>query len=484
MSLLKMPAAGNLLGFARRVVSGTLLSLIFLGCSHPGRNANTSYIYPPFTSHWGFAQFGSFDLRLFLSNKTRFDNPQGVAVIKLNESDWPVCFWVNSGQNAIVYNSSVYSLGLHGLLTPWSLQILRKDLNGQTILKIPWGITVDNSGNVYVVDRGNSRVVKLVYTDGEHENGALKLSDYIGSFGSEPGQFLDPRGVAWVAPGLIAVVDNSLNRVTILNDSGQVIRYWEGLNEPISIASSTGSREFAEYDTTTNFLAVVDSLDRRITIFDLNGTIIAQTDAMKWNAPMTPDLSFVAIDRFGQVLITDRNNGCIHKLDRYLAFLTSFGESGGGNYQFDQPRGIAIDSESGKVYVVERERVQMLFVAVDVSQFEVKVVADSSWRDLSIDFQTTEPALVDLDLTNEYGQFVARIIEGRLYPAGGNHLSWGMTIPESLPDGRPLPALPPPCKPGEKLPDGKYLLKGTFRATYGSKDVYSKEMRAEFGLKR
>ena len=466
-----------------RIAFPLFLAVSISGCAENTDNQNTTYIYPSWLNHVGFAQFGSFDLRLFLGNKTRFDNPQGMTVFVPVGEKYPVCVWVNSGQNAIVYNRSHFSLDRNGFKTPLSLQVSGKNFPIEGKMKIPWGITSDKHGNFYVVDRGNSRVLKLSYANRDPQDGDLTVSHQIGSPGSDPGDFLDPRGVAMVGIGLIAVVDNSLNRVTILNDSGDVQRYWEGLNEPLSIASSYATSQSAGEDSLSDFLIVVDSLDRRVTKFDYEGNILAQSDAMKWNPPLTPELNFIAIDRFHQILITDRNNNCIHKLDRDLNYLTRFGQSGNDDYQFDQPRGIAIEPESGRLMVVERERLQIFLVAVEVPKFDIVVISDSTWRDLQVNFRTTEQALVDFDLLNEYGQFVARLIESKLYPAGENHLSWGMSIPKTLPDGRPLPALPPPCQAGEKLPEGKYRIKGTFRATYGSKDVFVKEKSAEFDLK-
>ncbi len=453
------------------------------GCGRDGLSSNTSFIYPPLASHWGFARLGVFDLRLLLGNKTRFDNPQGITIFTPKGGS-PVSFWVNSGQNVIVYNRSRFSLNSHGLRTPHSLQIYGKNLTGEGRLRIPWGIAVDGVGNVYVVDRGNSRLVKFRYSTETTTAGELLFEGQIGGEGSEPGQFLDPRGVSVAGEGLIAVVDNSLDRVTIMNDKGEVLNYWDGLDEPVSIAASyqAGSK-LPDSGKSPDFLIVIDSLDRRVTKCDYNGNVLARVDAMKWNAPLTPELNFVAIDGHQQTYITDRNNGCIHKLDKDLNYLTRFGESGTGDYQFDQPRGIAIDPQSGQMFVVEREQLQRLLVAVDVPLFTADVSTDSVLRNLLIDFKITEPAYVDFDLVDDHGQFVARILQDMRYSAGLHHVSWGLVIPTELPDGRPSPTLPPPYKPGEKLPNGEYRIKATFTATYESKNPFANEKVTDFVLK-
>lgn len=459
------------------------IALFISGCFGQSDHRPTSYVYRPWTSHWGYARFGTFDLRMFFGNKTEFDNPQGLALIRPSKSFLPVLIGVNSGKN----NLLVFTPQVTGRLI--NIQAFLPEsiypADSETILfNNPLGIAASDSGSFYVIDHGNARIVKLRIRENSTDLMIPAVEAMIGSLGSGPGQFLDPRGVAVVGHQRIAVIDNVLNRVTILNDEGGVETFWEGLIEPVAIASSIAPWQTDWTGNEQDFLVVADSLDRRITIFDLNGNLLNHIDAMTWNAPLTPKLSYIAIDRHRQILVTDRNNGSIHKLDRHLNYLGSFGETGVGCFEFDEPRGIAVDWELGNVYVLERERLQTLAVAVDVTRFTATMVGDSHPGDLSIDFWLTEAAYSDFDLLDRYDRFIARLVENRLFSAGENHFAWGMKIPLTMPDGKPLPILPSPCVAGEYLPDGAYKIKGNFRATYGSRNFFVKEVEVKFDVRR
>ena len=69
----------------------------------------------------------------------------------------------------------------------------------------PWGVAVDGSGNVYVVDMGNNRVQKFL-SDGTYVT-------QWGSSGSSNGQFSSPYGVAVDGFGNVYVAETGNNRV-------------------------------------------------------------------------------------------------------------------------------------------------------------------------------------------------------------------------------------------------------------------------------
>ncbi|MGQ9870602.1 hypothetical protein [Leptodesmis sp.] len=70
----------------------------------------------------------------------------------------------------------------------------------------PWGVAVDEAGNVYVTDSENHRIQKFREGDGSYPN-------QWGSEGSAPGQFQHPRGIAVDAQGNIYVADQGNNRI-------------------------------------------------------------------------------------------------------------------------------------------------------------------------------------------------------------------------------------------------------------------------------
>lgn len=433
---------------------------------------NTSYIYPPWRHTWGVVRATPFKLRLFLGNKTKFNDPQGLACVRLlswedttttADDDEITVYGVNSGDNCIVYNRSMYSLGIYGLE------------DDHVKFNRPWGVAADESGNVYVVDRGNSRVVHL-----KNSGKNLEFSSFIGEHGDSPGKFIDPRGVALDSEGNLYVTDAATGIVSVFDINGNVAQSWNGFIEPDGI-SIIGPNENWSYRKRNSFIIVIDSLHQRINKVNFEGKIIAsKTPNHGFNEE--PYFGFVEIDYHSQVLITDRNNGCFHKYSADLDYITSFGENGHKDYQFDQPRGICNYRHFGQTFVLERAGAQYLWVAVDVNYLKAKVRTDFQYRDLEIDFELTEPALCQIDILDNYGRLIAKVINNLRYPAGKTHLSWALKIPARNSINYSTEQLPPQYKKGSPFPPGDYVVMGRFKAVYSSREHFEREIKANFTI--
>lgn len=127
----------------------------------------------------------------------------------------------------------------------------------------PSGVTFDETGNVYVGDFSNDRILKFT-EDGE-------LLDSIGSAGTEPGQFQGPAGVR-ISPtsGNFFVTDQFNNRVQVLSPEG----------EPLLVfgEQGTGDGQFnqpigVEVDEKEN-IYVADSINSRVQVFDREGNFL------------------------------------------------------------------------------------------------------------------------------------------------------------------------------------------------------------------
>lgn len=457
------------------VVSVLLLSLS-VGILSSGIHAeprNTSYIYPPWKHTWGVRRATPFKLRLFAGNKTHFDNPQGLACARLDtwedttktsDDDELTVYGINSGDNCIVYNRSMYSLGIYGL-----------DKDHEKFDR-PWGIAVDCKGNVYVADRGNARIVKLF-----NPQNKLQFTGIIGGPGEEPGLFIEPRGVALDTDGRLYVTDSALGRISVFDENGSLVDTLNGFDGPDGIAV-VGPEEEWSYFRNDNFIIVIDSLHQRVRKLDLNGELVGETSAREWNVE-NAYLGYVTIDYYNNIILTDMKNGCLHKLNHNLTYLTRFGEPGRNDYQFDEPRGITTYRRFGQIIVAEREGAQYLWVGVDVSRLTAEVKTVSVWSDLMIDFNLTEPAFCDMDIVDSYGRFIARVSTSRRFPAGSNHIAWAMVIPGTPPKDLHHVELPPEFKRGERLPAGDYAVRASFRATYSSREHFTREAEAKFRMK-
>ena len=157
---------------------------------------------------------------------------------------------------------------------------------------VPWGITTDQDGNVYVSDTSNARIQKF-QADGQP---LLKW----GRDGSFDGAFFFPRGVAVDFVGNIYVADESNNRIQKFDTRGSFLTKWG--------REGHGPGQFKS----------------------------------PWG---------IACDALGNVYVVDSGNHRIQKFDGNGTFLCSFGNRGKTEGQVNFPYGIAVDKE-GCVYVV------------------------------------------------------------------------------------------------------------------------------------
>ena len=205
----------------------------------------------------------------------------------------------------------------------------------------PWGVTVDSSGNIYIVDHKNHRVQKFS-SDGT-------FITQWGSFGSGDGQFKAPWGVAADTSGNIYVADADNHRIQKFDSNGTFITKW-GVN-------GSGDGQFnsptgVTVDASGN-IYVTDYLNNRVQKFDSSGTFIT-----KWGSSGTGDGQFnfpfgVAVDASGNVYVVDDYNNRIQKFTSIGTFITKWGSFGTGDGKFDLPHGVAVDA-SGNVYVTDR----------------------------------------------------------------------------------------------------------------------------------
>jgi len=158
---------------------------------------------------------------------------------------------------------------------------------------VPWGITTDQDGNVYVSDTSNARIQKF-QADGQP---LLKW----GRDGSFDGAFFFPRGVAVDFVGNIYVADESNNRIQKFDTRGSFLTKWG--------REGSGPGQFKS----------------------------------PWG---------IACDALGNVYVVDSGNHRIQKFDGNGTFLCSFGNRGKTEGQLNFPYGIALDREGG-VFVVD-----------------------------------------------------------------------------------------------------------------------------------
>jgi DNA-binding beta-propeller fold protein YncE len=205
----------------------------------------------------------------------------------------------------------------------------------------------------------------------------------IGSEGTGPGQFNNPRNVAVAQDGTIYVLDSDNQRVQYFSPSGEYLGMWDakeqgGFNQPWGIAVSPEGEVF-----------VADTWNHRIMKFSSKGEFLLQWYA---NDPTEPNKTFygpraLAVDTMGEIYISDTGNKRILIYSTDGAFIAQFGTAGTGVGELDEPVGIAVwHDQLLAVADTWNQRVQIFDVSGEAPSFAVVGSFDiAGWYSQSLD---------------------------------------------------------------------------------------------------
>ncbi len=392
---------------------------------------------PPFEHTFGFYRASKYYLRMFVGPNFDYNDPQGIAVVKLKELDDPktkrdddelTVFAVNSGSGQIIYNIGLSAVKVYG---------------NDKIFSQPKGIAVNEDGLVVLADFGNKRIVKLKYTKGNLEFlGEIKL----------PGR---PFGVCLDSKDNIYVTDYDNSRVyvyspldSLLISFGREGRAYGELFQPMGIAVIDANAPSNHYRE--DFIAIVDNEGKRLSKFTTSGRFINSLYSFEIGLA-DANFLYCAIDYFGNIYVTDERNDQIHKFDRNLGYIISEGRTGVEKGEFSSPRGIAIGRRYGQVFITEKEGGQYLWIAIDgifVGCFPQTFSEKQPGTTVAI--YVTDEARIDIDIHNKTGEKILTLIDNLKSAPGEVLVVW---------DGRD--------KSGNLVPPGEYEVRITLRARHG-----------------
>ena len=203
----------------------------------------------------------------------------------------------------------------------------------------PDGIGLDQQGNLYVADAGNSRVQKL--------DSQGNLITKWGSKGKQDGQFnCWPCGLAVDGQGNVYVTDTNNARVQKFDSNGKFLAKWGSpgtedgqFNRPFGVAVDRQGNVY-----------VGDVANARIQKFDSDGNFLAKWGSRGDEAgQFSSDLADIAIDPQGNVYVTDRSNG-LQKFDSNGNFLEKW-ETCGDDKLMSAATGVAVPGTLATVRV-------------------------------------------------------------------------------------------------------------------------------------
>jgi outer membrane protein assembly factor BamB len=403
----------------------------------------TTLLIPPFKHDFGFHRTSKFLLNMFLGPNFQIDDPEGIVAVKMKETINPknptddgilTLFALNSGASQIIYNSGMTRIGIFG-----------KTGNGKNEFSHPQSITVNEDGDIYVTDTDNNRLVKLKYLKGKLTWDKV-LIDNLNA----------PAGVAIDSKRRIYVTEPGNSRIIVLDSLGKILfTRQKDLVNPTSIAVIDQDDSWNHYQD--NFIVVVDNMDQRISQFDINGKLLNTIDARTIGLSHA-DFGNMAIDYYANIYVTDRANHQIHKFDRNLNYIISFGKEGTGDNQFESPRGITIGRHFGQVFISEEEGGQYYWLGLDGYLVECsKEIFTEEQPGTSIALYLTELAQVKVLIYNEQNKIVRFLIQ-EPKQTGETFIVW---------DGR--------SQEGNIVLPGNYKIKLEIRPTHNASQRYFKK---------
>jgi DNA-binding beta-propeller fold protein YncE len=211
----------------------------------------------------------------------------------------------------------------------------------------PFGMAVDSKGQLYVADQ---RVGAIFIFNTETRDVALIRNDVEAHFGLLNALAIDDDDRIFVS-------DGKLRRVLVFNSKHVVVdQIDKGLVDPVGLA----------IDKENRFLYIVDTQQDQVLVYDADtlkplrkiGTAGKKhflTDAGNFAAPQG-----VAVDKDGNVYVTDTLNDRVEIFDADGNFLSTFGKNGDGPGYFARPKGIAVDGD-GHIWVADaiQDRLQV-----------------------------------------------------------------------------------------------------------------------------
>ena len=228
-------------------------------------------------------------------------------------------------------------------------------------LNHPTSSAIDPSGNLWVSSFTSNLVQKYSPT------GALLAS--IGSYGSAPGQFITPWGIA-VDPrnGNVYVADQGNFRIQEFSSTGAFIKaigWGVTKGEPeLQVCTSecragipgAGNGQFSwlaglNVDSSGN-LWVVDYGNDRIQELNEKGEFVRKFGSKGSGAEQLENPLNI-VPSGGNVYITDYGNQRVQEFSTTGSPIARFGTAGSGNGQFSGPYGITVDPRTGNLYVVD-----------------------------------------------------------------------------------------------------------------------------------
>ena len=236
--------------------------------------------------------------------------------------------------------------GQHIRGSPFSVAVkLPVEKLGNPILTIdgmkgPWGVTVNQRGEVVVTERDGDCVSVFSQC-------GRKLTAF-GTSGSGRGQFNEPHSVTVDGEGNILVVDNQNHCIQKFTTTGEFLT---AVGTKGSGPLQFNRPQYVTFNTSNNKIYIVD-LNCHVQVLNSNLTFSSIFGKEGSGDGQFKSPFGIACDSTGKVYVTDRESNHIQVFTAGGEFVRMFGRYGEGRGELDKPAGITIDTND-IVYVSE-----------------------------------------------------------------------------------------------------------------------------------
>lgn len=343
-------------------------------------------VFPPYGHSYGIRKAKPAHLFMLVGSKTVFENPQGLATTRLEswedtsikkDDDEVVVYGVNSGRHQIIYNTSMWALGIYG-----------EKGDGVNQFNSPKGIAADSKGNVFVADSANNRVVHLF-----NPAKALQWKKSFNGKSTYDEGLIGPSRISLDQAGNVYVNDPGNNRILVFSKDGVVLKKIPSDDQfsfekgPTALVVADGRTRWSHFND-EQVIFCADLGGTRLWKINFDGAVIKKT-----TLPQKYQASYAAIDYYHNIWLTDTYNHCILKFDHDLQLLDIFGSYGTGDNNFVEPRGIAIFQRFGQLFIAEKKGAQYYWVGTELKSATVSQMKSGKY-DLTVN--ATEFSFVSL----------------------------------------------------------------------------------------
>jgi len=208
------------------------------------------------------------------------------------------------------------------------------------VLGTPYGVAVDSKGMLYVAD---TKVGAVFIFNPESKDTEMLKHGVDAKFGRIFGLAIDDADRLFVS-------DGALNHVLVFNPKHKL----EGsvgdglLNDPAGLA----------IDLENRFLYVANTGSDQVLVFDADNFKLLRkigTAGKDHTSTLPGEFSKptnVAVDKDGNLFVSDTLNDRVEEFDADGAFIRAWGKNGDGPGDFARPKGIAVDVD-GHVWVAD-----------------------------------------------------------------------------------------------------------------------------------